>query len=756
MNYRYIFQLSIKYIKSHKTMFLPFIIVVFLSTFLLTTVYVVKDSYDYYNLQISEKQTGKWDFSYPPQHLTSSYPDELSFIEDNTEIKRYENPLALDPILSKSNHYMYVFKAESSFESLPIIMQEGSYPANENEVLVPYMIIEQNELQIGNNLTFQNEHGDKINYKITGVYKDYWNSVSPTFYTYLEDKTEAFTIYADFKDEAALNHVVNMINTNPEIGYQLNTNVVNAKYYLNEPFSLLYSAFTVLIYICVFLFIFNSLNMYIKKKESYLHQLFTLGATKKQIYLSLFFEFFLVCGICFLLSFLVSVLLWKGLFMTGGTWLQNYLQLSFTFTYVLTPKHFASLFLFNILIFLLCILIVMWKNRRQKTLKLHFRSIKLKRLPFISRLSSLEIIRTGFGTFIIAVLVVCSILFQTTQTVVEYWIKDRAEYFHKDADITTNFGLFNNNSKDVSQFITEVETICKTNNATTCTISYGIQSNAVFGFDTTLPIYSINQSAYQKFLNKHQIADENTPILVYRNESPLSYEELTIHILTTFQEELDAIPMEYQMIQDEELMENFIYDDAIVLLPPSLTAQWIDTYSDTYVSGSLIINSENHKQIAEQLNAISIVQSDDHMYVINNRENLQQFYRDTGAIRIFIYGLNFSVLAVCLFIIYNILTQYCMKNKREVNLLLTLGMTKRKVKHFFIERAVILSLTSIIISAILEIFVIFILHQVLHLPISYIDFIIYSLIYCIVLIIVMSLLSLVTLKKHILVANTYN
>ncbi len=230
----------------------------------------------------------------------------------------------------------------------------------------------------------------RSNYKITGVYKDYWNSVSPTFYTYLEDKTEAFTIYADFKDEAALNHVVNMINTNPEIGYQLNTNVVNAKYYLNEPFSLLYSAFTVLIYICVFLFIFNSLNMYIKKKESYLHQLFTLGATKKQIYLSLFFEFFLVCGICFLLSFLVSVLLWKGLFMTGGTWLQNYLQLSFTFTYVLTPKHFASLFLFNILIFLLCILIVMWKNRRQKTLKLHFRSIKLKRLPFISRLSGVQ------------------------------------------------------------------------------------------------------------------------------------------------------------------------------------------------------------------------------------------------------------------------------------------------------------------------------------------------------------------------------
>ena len=197
--------------------------------------------------------------------------------------------------------------------------------------------------------------------------------------------------------------------------------------------------------------------------------------------------------------------------------------------------------------------------------------------------------------------------------------------------------------------------------------------------------------------------------------------------------------MEYLKIKDEELMEDFIYYDAIVLLPPSLTAQWIDTYSDTYVSGSLLINSENHKQIAEQLNTISIVQSDDHMYVINNRENLQQFYRDTGAIRIFIYGLNFSVLAVCLFIIYNILTQYCMKNKREVNLLLTLGMTKRKVKLFFIERAVILSLTSIIISAILEIFALFILRQALHLPISYNDFIIYSLIYSIVFIILSTL-----------------
>ena len=752
MNYKYIFQLSKKYIQSHKTMFIPFIIVVFLSTFLLTTIYVVKDSYDYYNLQISEKQYGKWDFSYFPQWLSSSYSDELDFIKDNTEIKMYENPLAYEPVLSSHSGLKYSFNAVSSFESLPIIMLEGNYPANQNEILVANEIIEQYGLQIGNNLTFQNEYGDKKEYKIIGIYEEYGNSSDPVFYTYLEDKTEAFTIYADFKDEATLKHIIDMTNTNPDIGYQLNSYVVNAKYHLNDTFSLLYSAFTVLIYIGVFLFIFNSLNMYMKKKESYLHQLFTLGATKKQIRLSLFFEFFLVCGICFLSSFFISVLLWKGIFIAGGTWLQNYLQLSFAFTYVLTTEHFVFLFLFNILIFLLCFVIVIWKNRKQKTKKLHYRSITLKHLPFLSRLSGLEIIRTGFGTFIIAALVVCSVLFQTTQMVVEYWIKDRAAIYHENADITTSFDLFNHNSKDISQFITEVETICEINNATTCSISYGVQSKAVFGFDTTLSAYSINQSAYQTFFYKHHLTDEDTPILVYRKESPVSYEELNMHILTVYQEELDTIPIEYQIIQDEELMESFIYEDAIVLLPPTLTAQWIDTYSNTYVNGSLVINSENHKQIAEQLNTIPIIQYDDHMYVNDNAENLQQFYRDTSAIRIFIYGLNFSVLAVCIFIIYNILAQYCLKNKREMNLLMTLGMTKRKIKHFFIFRAVTLSAISFVLSAGIELIILAILHEI-NLSVSFMDYIIVFLIDSFVLIFVIIILTLATLKKYILTSR---
>ena len=749
MNYKFLFQLSIKYIHAHKKMFFPFIIIVFLSSFLLTSIYVVKDSYDLYNLQINEKRFGKWDFSYSPQALSSFYPDELKFIQTNTDTIMYEDSIAYQPKTANHSIPGYSFKAVSAFDVLPIIMLEGTYPTNGNEIMINTSFMEQNKLKIGNNLTFQNEDGEIKKYTITGTYKNYANFQIPDFYTYLENKTEAFTIYANAKDKSTLLQLFNMMGENPELVLQINTFVTNTKYHLNEKFEFLYSTFTIFIYFCAFLFIFNSLHMYIKKKESYLQQLFTLGATKKQMQLSVFFEFFLVCGSCFLLSFLFSILLWKTIFMAGSDWLQTHLQLSFAFVYQLTPKHFISLILCNMLTFLLCYLTAMWKNRKHRNIKLHFRSIKLNFLPIISRLTGLEIIRTGFGKFIIISLTLCSILLQTTHIVVEYWIHDRSTYVRNDADITASFNLFNHSSKEISQFITETETACQKNNATTCSISYGILSNAIFGLDTTVPAYSINPSAYQHFLKEHPIINENTPILVYRDDSPVSYEEMKIQILSAYQEELDTIPMQYQIMQDKDFMKNYAYDNSIVLIPPSLNAQWTDTYTDTYVNVSLLIDSKNHQQITGQLKTISILNPDDIAYVNDNKESLQQFYRDSNAIRIFIYGLNFSILAICLFVIYNILTQYCMKNSREINLLITIGMTKRDIKQFFIKRAAILSLISIALAAILESIILSVLRQVLHLPISTNDFIMYLLVYSIAFLILITAISLITLNKYI-------
>ncbi len=749
MNCKYIFQLSIKYIRAHKKMFFPFIIIVFLSSFLLTSIYVVKDSYDLYNLQISEKRFGKWDFSYFPQALSSYSFDKLDFIQTNTDTIMYENSISYEPKTVSHSILKYSFKAVSAFDVLPIIMLEGAYPANENEIMVNTSFMEQNKLKIGNTLPFQNEEGEIKNYTITGTYKNYANFPTPDFYTYLENKAEAFTIYADAKDKTTLLQLIDMADENPEINLHLNTSVTNAKYHLNEKFEFLYLMFTIFIYVCSFLFIVNSLHMYIKKKEPYLQQMFTLGATKKQMQLSSFFEFFLVCGSCFLLSFLFSILLWKTLFTAGSDWLQTHLQLSFAFIYQLTPNHFISLILCNTLTFLLCYVIAMWKNRKHKSVKLHFRSIRLNFLPVISRLTGLEILRTGFGKFIIISLTLCSILLQTTHIVVEYWIHDRSTYVRNDADITASFSLFNHNSKEILQFITEIETICENNDATTCSISYGILSNAIFSLDTLIPAYSINPSAYQHFLNDHPIINKNTPILIYRDESPVSYEEMKIQILSTYQEELDAIPMQYQIVQDKDFMKNYTYTDAIVLIPPSLNAQWIDTYADTYIDTSLLIDSKNHKQITDQLKTISILKSEDVAYVNDNKESLQQFYRDSNAIRIFIYGLNFSILAICLFIIYNILTQYCMKNNKEINLLITIGMTKRNIKQFFINRAIILSIISIVPAGILEIIIISALRQILHLPISTNDFIIYFLVYSIAFIILITAMSLITLNKYI-------
>ncbi|MEG0527580.1 MAG: FtsX-like permease family protein [Longicatena sp.] len=745
MNYKYILKLSLKFIKSHKTLFIPFIIVIFLSTCLITTIYVIKDSYAHYSLQMNQKIYGAWDFTFPPQSIEGS---EEIFIDNNVDIKMFENYLSYVPISNEIENHLSNFKAVSTFDYLPIIILEGMYPTNEHEILIDIKYMEQSNLSIGNIVAFHDESNVIKNFTITGYYQHYIPTPTITFYTYLENNHDAFTAYADAKDQSSMQHIMNMTETMTEPYYQLNDGVINAKYHFNDSFEILYTAFMGLVYICIFLFIFNSLSMYIKKKQSYFYQLSTLGATKKQIILSLFFEFIIVCGFFFSMSVILSISLWRLIFMFGGKWIANYLDLSFDFTFVLTTNHLYTLLFMSLVIFLFCFIIALWTNRQQKRKKFKFKTIKLRFIPLTFRMVCLEMIRTGYAIFIIATLIVSSVLFQTTQVIVDYWINSKVPNIQQDSDISASFNLLNKDKNDISNFTNEIEKICVINNAKSCNLLYGVEANAIIGYNTTFPVYSVNQGTYNKFLKKQKIKDTNIPIFVHGKNDENINDELTIHILTLFQEEIDNFTMNYLIIEDDKFMRDY-HQEAMVLVPPALTLEWLEKYPDTAVSGTLEINSENHINITNQLSSIPKTNANDQIYVIDNTEELGQFYRDTGAIRIFVYVLNFSILILTLFIIYNILLQYNIKNKREIELLTALGMTKRKVRIFFIERAILITGLSASISFLLEIIALVILNQWIKIEISPMSVALYSFIYTSISMIVIIIISLLILKRFI-------
>lgn len=118
MHFKYLFYLSRRYIKAHRKQFIPFTVIIFLSTLLFTSVYVIKDTFNNYSLRLAEKQYGKWDIKYPAQISELLTNEEITFLNGQTIPKVYEEYLPY--------HYKtldLVFRSVSTFDdTLPITL----------------------------------------------------------------------------------------------------------------------------------------------------------------------------------------------------------------------------------------------------------------------------------------------------------------------------------------------------------------------------------------------------------------------------------------------------------------------------------------------------------------------------------------------------------------------------------------------------------------------------------------------------------
>lgn len=197
----------------------------------------------------------------------------------------------------------------------------------------------------------------------------------------------------------------------------------------------------------------------------------------------------------------------------------HYFQLSINLTFALKYNHLMEIILIVLCLFISSFILVSRRTHRKKVIHLHFRKITLRYFPLNLRISLLDILRTGHAFFIILTVTVCSLLFQTTQFVVENWLKSSESLYIYEDDITANFDLFQKDEKNLTSFLSSVEDICSTNYAKKCTIQYNVASELSYG-NQIIPSYSLSVTAFTQFAQAHNI-DPTTDkaILIHKDES---------------------------------------------------------------------------------------------------------------------------------------------------------------------------------------------------------------------------------------------
>lgn len=289
-----------KYRSRNKKSYVLLLSILFLCTFLLTSLFVVKDSYDLYRINAAKSFYGDYDVKY----TVYAYTQNKEYTDTYLDSLSYETPM---PYVYKGTFDSLV--STTNFSVYPIRLIEGKYPKS-NEVLIHKKY--QNKYKVGDTIKLYSDQKSK-EYTISGVYENLNNQlINYSFYTSTHSKKDAMYVYANLKDKSA-------IATLPVQDYELNSDMVVAKYHLNVEYENIFKFMILFMSVCCFLFVYSVLSVHLKKKKAFYDQLYILGMNKKKIRLYMIKEYTLLFALIECMGIGFTLLLW-GLFLK---WIQT-------------------------------------------------------------------------------------------------------------------------------------------------------------------------------------------------------------------------------------------------------------------------------------------------------------------------------------------------------------------------------------------------------------------------------------------------
>ena len=620
-----------KYRSRNKKSYVLLLSILFLCTFLLTSLFVVKDSYDQYRINAAKSFDGDYDVKY----TTFAYTQNKEYTDTYLDSLSYETPL---PYMYKGTFDSLV--STTNFSVYPIRLIEGEYPKS-NEVLIHKKYL--NKYKVGDTVKLYADQDSK-EYKISGVYENLNNQlINYSFYTSTHSKKDAMYVYANLKDKSA-------IATLPVQDYELNSDMVVAKYHLNVEYENIFKFLILFMSVCCFLFVYSVLSVHLKKKKAFYDQLYILGMNKKKIRLSMMKEYtsFFVGIECIGIGF--TFVLW-GLFL-------KWIQMNLPFSLNLSRYH---------LCILLLILVVQYVTAFGLSLVRHKHYFFRKLI--ISNLSIVETMRNGNGLFIAMIVAMSSMFMCVSMQSLTSWIQTNQQEVSYEHDVSATFNIFDHTL--IPEFIEESKEILK---------SYEHEFN-----------YNIQCDAN---INNEQI---ETKITNEYNDFVLSnsYEDnVRLHLYKQSGELIDVLD-----IPVEEHIHNG--DNKVLYIPELKVMEWLNAYPDTFITGDLWVNTKQSALLKKKLDHIRLSRRDE-FYVLDNKTDAKNLVEIMNICQKIVQFYQLILMITSIVIVYMQLYQHFYSHKNEYDLLHTIGMSYKRIRRMYIVKL----LTFIIILDVIVLLII--------------------------------------------------
>ena len=601
-----------KYRSRNKKSYVLLLSILFLCTFLLTSLFVVKDSYDQYRINAAKSFDGDYDVKY----TTFAYTQNKEYTDTYLDSLSYETPL---PYMYKGTFDSLV--STTNFSVYPIRLIEGEYPKS-NEVLIHKKYL--NKYKVGDTVKLYADQDSK-EYKISGVYENLNNQlINYSFYTSTHSKKDAMYVYANLKDKSA-------IATLPVQDYELNSDMVLAKYHLNVEYENIFKFLILFMSVCCFLFVYSVLSVHLKKKKAYYDQLYILGMNKKKIRLSMMKEYtsFFVGIECIGIGF--TFVLW-GLFL-------KWIQMNLPFSLNLSRYH---------LCILLLILVVQYVTAFGLSLVRHKHYFFRKLI--ISNLSIVETMRNGNGLFIAMIVAMSSMFMCVSMQSLTSWIQTNQQEVSYEHDVSATFNIFDHTL--IPEFIEESKEILKSYEHE---FNYNIQCDA-----------NINNEQIET-----KITDEYNDFILSN-----SYEDnVRLHLYKQSGELIDVLD-----IPVEEHIHNG--DNKVLYIPELKVMEWLNAYPDTFITGDLWVNTKQSALLKKKLDHIRLSRRDE-FYVLDNKTDAKNLVEIMNICQKIVQFYQLILMITSIVIVYMQLYQHFYSHKNEYDLLHTIGMSYKRIRRMY-------------------------------------------------------------------------
>lgn len=700
-----LYKLNYAYFKRHKKSYISISIGVLLSTFLIMSVLVARDSYRDFSIRTTIYTTGAWEVDMP----VNNNSDKVEGLSDAIYIQ--DLPFTFD-----GQDFMYIRAVSEFNNTLGFHLLEGKYP-DKNEVLVDSVLANQKNMKLGDRISFHTENGEVL-YTVSGLYERL--AVQQNAIFYMNGKVmEGFKpdrVKGILKDFNQLDKYIQDVRD-----MRVNDPLIHAKYGNRKLQTVMVFVAVMIVFACALLFLYTTYRIQMENRKRYLHQLHLLGTTKKQIGALIGIELLFVGGLTFIISTLLSYGLWYMVINGFSSLFMRLFNTRITLYCVLEGKSILVLSILMVIAFVLTGGLVITKLFHHKEKKLWFRNLQLKKCSVISRIGIIDILRKRTGTSIIISVFMGTLLFLCIQYTLGTWLDDKKENFAVYShDIEANFSLYNLSSSDYAQFTNEASEFCSSADIETCDVEYSLQAQITIEENLRQGIFvTIDDKSYAKFVNNLDLASINEPILLNSYVVKTAGEMRKVENLVNkskIQMKVDLLNMgnekftsytDHAVVVNKDIYPYREVDDGqlLFLCSKSYVEDIVDRHPGGVISGSFKVNTDKAYEIEQKLNKSIRLRNNDFLYV-NNLYERASIYEDFRTVNIvFITGFIGIILLLCVANIGNVLYQYLNSREKDRVLLRAIGMSEKQWKKQLLGQMSFYAIIGLASSFIISVYV---------------------------------------------------